>query len=113
MCPTTTTTTTKIQGTGAIQDSLLESIKADQNLEFVVGVLEVGDNNKILSDSAVSIMNNAKSQLNRSVAVLLLSKDDTSKKPKTIVVAQSNLLPRRERDPEKQLQQRPPLWSCW
>jgi len=77
----------KLQGTGSVLESIQQTLKADPNLHVVTLLMEgVGDNNKILSDTAASAVDEAKKNLGRDIAVFLVSKDAASKKPKTLFV---------------------------
>eukprot|EP01125_Pyxidicula_operculata_P005968 TRINITY_DN2086_c0_g1_i1.p1 TRINITY_DN2086_c0_g1~~TRINITY_DN2086_c0_g1_i1.p1 ORF type:complete len:962 (-),score=313.60 TRINITY_DN2086_c0_g1_i1:173-3058(-) len=76
----------KKQGSGDLINRVVAQIKESKS-SFVVEVLEVGGNTKILSDTALEIVNNVKSQLGTDVAVLLFSTDPAAKKPCTILAA--------------------------
>lgn len=77
----------KISSTSSVLESVLQNLKDHPTQHVVVLTLEVGDNNKILSDTAATLVADVKKALGRDVAVFLLSKDATSKKPKTLFVA--------------------------
>lgn len=55
---------------------MIEDVKADPAVTVVVKQLNVGDNNKVLSDTAVALVASCKKQLDRDIGVMLLSVDD-------------------------------------
>jgi len=77
----------KLQGTATVLESVMQQLKADDKLHVISLCMDVGDNNKILSDTAASIVETAKSTLQRDVAAFCSSKDTTSKKPKGLFAA--------------------------
>lgn len=56
--------------------SVLEEVKADPSAAVIVKQLNVEDNNKVLSDTAVSLVTLCKKQLDRDIGVMLLSIDN-------------------------------------
>jgi len=77
----------KLQGTSSVLENIQQTLKEDPSLHVITLVMEgVGDNNKILSDTAASAVDIAQKNLGRDIAVFLASKDTASKKPKTLFV---------------------------
>jgi len=77
----------KLHDTASVVESIQQSLRADETLIVFTLLMDVGDNNKILSDTAAAVVEDAKKTLSRDVAVFLASKDASSKKPKTLLVA--------------------------
>jgi alanyl-tRNA synthetase len=61
-------------------NSVIEQLKANISQRWVVESLDVGNNNRVLADTGVDIINQAKSELGRDVAVILFSNDPKTKK---------------------------------
>jgi len=55
-------------------------LKANPDQHWVVESLDVGNNNRVLADTGVEIITNAKKELGRDVAVILFSNDPKTKK---------------------------------
>eukprot|EP01127_Copromyxa_protea_P001272 TRINITY_DN11306_c0_g1_i1.p1 TRINITY_DN11306_c0_g1~~TRINITY_DN11306_c0_g1_i1.p1 ORF type:complete len:970 (-),score=307.67 TRINITY_DN11306_c0_g1_i1:36-2783(-) len=74
----------KKAGSDNFLQDVVEEVKADPSVSVVVKLLNVGDNNKVLNDTAVSIVTTCKKQLDRDIGVLLFSIDE--KKAGSVVI---------------------------
>jgi len=61
---------TKSRGASFL-NSVIEKLKANTAQRWVVESLDVGNNNRVLADTGVDIINHAKTELGRDVAVIL------------------------------------------